>query len=86
MLRRFDTNPKDTKNVGILTKNPASLEEIVVQQYKDIKSRLSVRSRFDADKVSVDIKSDCRTSLDSGNLKICNGVKENQVSSCRLDR
>ena len=49
-----------TKNVGVLTKNPFSIEDIVVKQYRAIKSRMVVISNFDDSKIKVDLKSDCK--------------------------
>ena len=49
-----------TKNVGILTRNPLSIEDIVVKQYRAIKSRMVVISDFDSNKIKVELKSDCK--------------------------
>lgn len=66
-------------NVGKLTRNAASLESIVVQQYRDIKSRLAIKSDYDVAKVSVELSSDCPSPEDYQNLKICKNILENQV-------
>jgi hypothetical protein len=65
--------------VGTLTSNPKSLEEIVVQQYRDIKSRLVLRADFDPAKLSVELTSDCPNPDSQLNQETCRGVKENQI-------
>ena len=67
-------------NVGKLTSNAQSLEDIVVQQYRDIKSRLAIKSNFEKSKVSVELTSDCPNREPNRNLEICRNVVENQVS------
>ena len=69
-----------TVNVGKLTKNAKSLEDIVVQQYRDIKSRLAIKTDFDRAKVSVELTSNCPNPEENRNLKICKNVVENQVN------
>jgi hypothetical protein len=66
--------------VGTLTSNPKSLEEIVVQQYRDIKSRLVLRADFDPAKLNVvELTSDCPNPDSQLNQETCRGVKENQI-------
>jgi len=78
-----------TENVGTLTKDSSSIEQIVVEQYEAIKSRVFVQISSDEPGVEVDLDADCSSFNEVEAGAICHNVTQEELvhfkASFRLD-
>ena len=66
-----------TENIGHLTKDPSSLEDIVVKQYEEIKSRIALKVETSDPGIGVSLSSNCASP--GPNHLTCPGVGEGDV-------